>query len=88
MNFNPTLVKTRAGYALEVAGAANLGKGVAEVAALTLYSVGAKYDQDMSYCGGTTLKVTHLMIDGVDLAGWWDCYFDFEANVFRMLSDF
>lgn len=88
MNFNPTLVKTRAGYALHVEGAANLGKGVAECIALTLDAVGARYEQDMNYCGGTTVKVTELVIDGVSLVGWWDAYFDFKANEFIMLSDF
>ena len=71
---------TYAGYCLEAKGVANNGKGLrANVEALH-----AVYEYD-NVAGSVLIQA--LEVDGVDCAGWWDAYIDYNDNRVYLLSN-
>ncbi|BEH83658.1 hypothetical protein [Klebsiella phage phiKp_4] len=75
---------TYAGYCLEAKGFANNGKGLRANVEAMLDELHAVYEYD-NVAGSVLIQA--LEVDGVDCAGWWDAYIDYNDNRVYLLSN-
>lgn len=85
------LIPTCAGYCLALNGVANNGKGLRENVKAMLNELVLRSEPGMVYAfdeDANSVKISNLVLDGVDCAGWWDCYIDYADNrVFLLTSE-
>lgn len=85
------LIPTCAGYCLALNGVAHNGKGLRANVEAMLNELALRSEPGMQYeydDVATSVKISNLVMDGVDCAGWWDCYIDYSDNrVFLLTSN-